>query len=207
VYPNPAPKTWYLDDVQISGELAAGAPGPGAGLTLEPQSATALVGESHTATATVPSAVGAAGTAVTFEVYRQSVADPPETGTVRQLVETTVVTSDESATATHSYSAAEAGEDWIVACVVPQGERCTTGDQDTGTDIEPRADIPAATATVTWQEPVPRDGTDREGRARSAEGVQRQQAVPGRVGQGPPAGQHPPERLLRNPDRHLEAPA
>jgi hypothetical protein len=147
VYPTPSPKTWYLDDIAISG-VAAGPPaGVAPDLTLTPQSATATLGETHTVTA----AGVQASAALTFEVYRETPPEPPETATVRQLVETTVVTADESGTATHTFGATEAGDDWIVACVVPSGERCTTGDADGGADVVPRTDIPLATATVTWQ--------------------------------------------------------
>jgi hypothetical protein len=163
--PTPSPKTWYLDDVAIGGETVS--PGQ-TGLRLTPESATVLAGGTHTVTASGAGDGGPSGS-VTFEVYRETAAEPPETTTVRQLVETTVVTVSETGTASFSYSAATERDDWIAACVVPAGERCTTGETDSGVGIQPRADVPVATATATWRASLERSLTVRSPSAQGYE--------------------------------------
>ncbi|HWB71139.1 MAG TPA: CHRD domain-containing protein, partial [Egibacteraceae bacterium] len=66
------------------------------------------------------------------------------------LVETVTVGAD--GTATFSYQDVGPGPDFIVACVVPEGESCTTGDPMTGLNVEARRDLPAIdTARKNWE--------------------------------------------------------
>ncbi|MDP8971102.1 MAG: CHRD domain-containing protein, partial [Actinomycetota bacterium] len=121
-------------------------------LELTPESATNIVGETHTVTAEVTTNAGApveTGT-VRFEVYDEFQISETQTARSLFLVETVTVGAD--GTATFSYQEIFPGPDFIVACVVPEGESCTTGDPMTGENVEPRRDLPAIdTARKNWE--------------------------------------------------------
>ncbi|HWB73240.1 MAG TPA: cell wall-binding repeat-containing protein [Egibacteraceae bacterium] len=121
-------------------------------LELTPESATNVIGEAHTMTATVTTNAGApveTGT-VRFEVYDQFPVSETQTARFLFLVETVTVGAD--GTATFSYDGLFPGQQFIVACVVPEGEPCTTGDPFAGENVEPRRDVPAIdTAIKNWE--------------------------------------------------------
>lgn len=140
-------------EVEEEIRTAATASGEACNLELTPESATNLVGESHTVTATVTDNGGTPveSSTVLFEVYDEFMVS--ETQTARFLFESATVLTDESGTARFTYSEVAQGRDFIAACVVPEGESCTTDDDPdmSGLGMELRDDVPAIdSATKDW---------------------------------------------------------
>jgi uncharacterized protein (DUF3820 family) len=76
-----------------------------------------------------------------------------ETQTARFMFESATVLTDESGTARFTYSEFAPNPDFIAACVVPEGESCTTGEDPEGSvlGVELRDDVPAIdSATKDW---------------------------------------------------------
>jgi len=126
-------------------------------ISLAPQTATNLVGESHTVTATVTDNAGTptSGTEVTFTVETTTADDAPETATAQPTPESGTVMTNENGEAPFTFTSPTPGTVEITACFErAQGdqvvEECSTATKtfvaDATARLTPGAEVPAPPA-------------------------------------------------------------